>query len=113
MIACRAQIGSAFIKVSSKTDANHIQKPDFGTLRSGANIILEATLSPTIRKDEMAKSRRGRRRRRAMIEGLLITGASVFVVAVIVVLMTRSMVYHGSGNKFTPGRTLFAPRAIR
>jgi hypothetical protein len=48
-----------------------------------------------------------------MIEGILITGAGVFVVALVFVLMTRSMVYHGNGVSFTPARSLFGPRAIR
>jgi hypothetical protein len=61
----------------------------------------------------MPKSRRGRKRRRGMIEGILITGVGVFLVAVIFVLMTRSMVYHGNGSRIRPPPTLFTPRSIR
>ena len=51
------------------------------------------------REDEMPESRRGHKRRRAMIEGILITGVDVFLVAVIFGLMTRTMVYHGKGSR--------------
>jgi hypothetical protein len=61
----------------------------------------------------MARSRRGRRKRRAMIEGILITGLGVCVVAVLVVMMTRTMVYHGNGARIRPPASVFTPRTIR
>jgi hypothetical protein len=61
----------------------------------------------------MAKSRRGRRKRRALIEGILITGAGVAFMAVILVMMTRSMVYHGNGSRIRPPATLVTTRTIR
>jgi hypothetical protein len=61
----------------------------------------------------MPKSRRGRRRRRALIEGILITGAGVIFVAGIFVYVTSSMVYHGNGSRIRPPASVFTPRSIR
>jgi len=62
----------------------------------------------------MAKSRRGRRKRRAMIESIVITGLGVVVVAVLVVMMTRAQVYNpGNGARIRPPLSAFTTRGIR
>jgi len=48
-----------------------------------------------------------------MIESILITGFGVFVVALVLVVVTRSMVYHGNGTRIRPPVTVFTGRSIR
>ena len=61
----------------------------------------------------MAKSRRGRRTRRALIEGILVTGVGVLLVSLIFVFMAKSMVYHGNGSRIRPPPSLYTNRSIR
>jgi hypothetical protein len=48
-----------------------------------------------------------------MIEAIFITGMSVVVLAVLVVMMTRPTANPGNGSRIRPPISVFTPRVIR